>query len=262
MKSIKAIGFDLFDTLILVKGPALSDALGRLISSLKKQGFIFDDDAFVNVYRQAARRWIAETRKDGRETHNRFWISDALHQLGYDISPEDPRIAAAVDHYFDTFNEYISLVPGVREMLQTLKGKYRLGLLSNFTHAPAAHALLRDLSLTPFFDVILISGEIGYRKPHPFVFTELYKRLGVAPSELLYVGDNPEDDIEGALRAGIQPVWMKYTWKRNNNFANRFSPMPDKIPADTIPAIEQWNELLDLLRNGLHNSTGESNERF
>ncbi len=257
MKFIKAIGFDLFDTLIIVKGPALRDALNRLITALKKQGFIFDEDAFVNVYRQTARRLIAETRKDGRETHNRFWISAALRQLGYDISPEDPRIAAAVNHYFATFNEYISLIPGVREMLQSLQGDYRLGLLSNFTHPPAVHTLLKELALTDFFDVILISGEIGYRKPHPFVFTELYKRLGVAPSELLYVGDNPEDDIEGALRLGIQPVWMKYTWKRNNNFANRFSPLPDKVPDDSIPAIEHWEELLILLKSNSRKNTEE-----
>lgn len=257
MKSIKAIGFDLFDTLIIVKGPALSDALSRLIAILKKQGFVFDDAEFVEVYRQAARQLIAETRKDGRETHNRFWISTALRQLGYDISPDDPRIATAVNHYFNTFNDYISLIPGVREMLQKLKGNYRLGLLSNFTHAPAAHALLKALSLTDFFDVILISGEIGYRKPHPFVFTELHKRLGVAPSELLYVGDNPEDDIEGALRSGIQPVWMKYTWQRNNNFANRFSPMPDKLPDESIPAIEHWEELFALLKNGSLKHKGE-----
>lgn len=250
MKPIKAIGFDLFDTLITVKGPALREALERLITTLKRQGFIFDEEAFMSAYRQAARQHIEDTRKDGRETHNRFWLCDALQQMGYPVSPEDPRIAAAIEQYFDKFNEYIALIPGTREMLQQLQGRYRLGLLSNFTHAPAAKALISDLELDTFFEVILISGELGYRKPHPSVFTRLREQLDVGNNELVYIGDNPEDDIQGALNAGIQPIWMVYTWKQNNNFANRFSPQPEIVPEASVPRIETWQDLLKWLENG------------
>ena len=64
-------------------------------------------------------------------------------------------------------------------MLRELREIYPLGLLSNFTHAPAARGLMDHLGLTSFFDVVLISGELGYRKPHPHVFRQLIEALDV-----------------------------------------------------------------------------------
>ncbi|RMF56375.1 MAG: HAD family hydrolase [Calditrichaeota bacterium] len=248
MNAIKAIGFDLFDTLIVVKGPALRDAMERLITSLKRQGFIFEDEEFINAYREAAREHIQATRESGRETHNRFWISSALEKLDYFISSEDPRIAVAVEHYFQAFNDYISLIPDTLETLTQLKSRYRLGLLSNFTHPPAAYALLKELGLDVLFEVILISGELGFRKPHPRVFRELCERLQVLPEELIYVGDNPEDDIQGALRSGIQPVWMKYSIVHQLNFANRLSPIPELKIDEMIPAVDNWEQFREWLQ--------------
>ena len=95
-------------------------------------------------------------------------------------------------------------------MLSTLRKVYRLGLLTNFTHGPAAREIIDTLGLNPFFDVVLISGELGYRKPHPFVFRQLIKYLGVEKDQILYVGDDPEPDITGAQKAGLQPVLTTY----------------------------------------------------
>jgi len=103
-------------------------------------------------------------------------------------------------------------------MLETLKGKYRLGLLSNFTHAPAALRIIDHMGLSPFFDVVLISGQIGYRKPHPSVFRRLVESLCVNGGETLYVGDDPEADINGALRAGLQPVWFTYARGKKTSY--------------------------------------------
>ena len=52
-------------------------------------------------------------------------------------------------------------------MLGELKERYRLGLLSNFTHAPAAKEIIDGVGLASLFDVVLISGDLGYRNPHP-----------------------------------------------------------------------------------------------
>lgn len=247
MYHFKAIGFDLFNTLITAEPVALKEASGRLTRSLVQSGFSFDKEAFLRAYGEATVRYIREAQQDGRETHNSLWISTALGQLGYTLSPQDGRIAAAVDAYFSAFFDHCHLIPGTTEMLGTLKGNYRLGLLSNFTHAPAAKAIIHCLGLTPFFDVVLISGELGYRKPHPFVFEQLIERLGFRKDQILYVGDDLAPDIQGARKAGLQPIWMTYVMDNNLPLIGRQLYRDDEQPDDSIPRISQWNDLFRLL---------------
>ncbi|MDY7038320.1 MAG: hypothetical protein SV375_19435, partial [Thermodesulfobacteriota bacterium] len=90
MKHIQAIGFDLFNTLITAKPYAIDEAVSRLIQSLEQSHLAIDHDEFKRAHRQAALQFMKETRRDGRETHNRFWISAALATHGHNIPPEDP----------------------------------------------------------------------------------------------------------------------------------------------------------------------------
>ena len=131
-------------------------------------------------------------------------------------------------------------------MLGTLKGRYRLGLLSNFTHAPAARAVIDSVGITHFFDVLIISGELGYCKPHPLVFRRLIEQLGVKKGQILFVGDDPLPDITGALQAGLQPVWMTYV--RDKHIPLSPSPSSDAETVNSnVPVISTWQDLLDLL---------------
>lgn len=247
MMQIKAIGFDLFNTLITVEPHALDDGMSRLISSLQRSGITLEQEAFKKAHRESAMWFIKETRKDGRETHNRFWISAALETQGYKVPPDDTRIARAVDAYFSVFLEHCHLIPGTTDMLGSLKGQYRLGLLSNFTDAPAAKKIIDIMGLTSFFDVILISGELGYRKPHPFVFNRLIGQLGVQKRYILFVGDDSDADITGARKAGLQPVWMTYVQDNNIPLARGLLSRSVDKPDFKIPRISAWKDLFDLL---------------
>jgi len=247
MSQITAIGFDLFNTLITVEPQTLDEAMGRLIRSLRHSGLAFEDKPFREAYRESALRFIEKARRDGRETHNRFWINAALQSQGYNLSPDDPRVAGAVNAYFSAFFSHCHLIPGTKEMLGTLRDLYRLGLLTNFTHAPAAREIIDKLGLTPFFDVILISGELGYRKPHPLVFRKFIEHLGVEKNHILYVGDDPGPDITGAQRAGIQPVWTTYVRDQNLPFVPGIVCSGTEKPDCKVPRISTWKELLCLL---------------
>ena len=247
MQNIKAIGFDLFNTLITMEFQALKDALSRLTSSLRDNGFAIEHSVFVKAHSEAVFEFLEQTKRDGKESHNRFWISTALAKLGHDVSPDNPHISAAVETYFSAFIQYAKLIPGTKEMLTTLRQNYRIGLLSNFTHPPAATQIIAELDLDPFFDVTLISGDLGYRKPHLSVFEALIDQLGVEKEEIAFVGDDPEADVAGALQAGLQPVWTTYV--RDNNI----TPAPGVVgkgqtdPDPTVPRISNWKDLLSLL---------------
>jgi putative hydrolase of the HAD superfamily len=232
MQHIKAIGFDLFNTLITMEQSALQDALARLTGSLRDTGFAIEHGPFVKAHREAVFSFLEQTKWDGRESHNRFWISEALAKLGHSVSPDDPHISVAVDTYFSAFIQYARVIPGTKEMLATLQGRYRVGLLSNFTHPPAATKIISDLGLEPFFEVILISGDLGYRKPHSSVFLELADQLGVQKDQIAFVGDDPEADVSGAMQAGLQPIWTTYV--RDNNIL----PAPGMLgPAEMLDGV-------------------------
>ena len=249
MQKIKAIGFDLFNTLLTAKPNALTTAVARLILSLQESGISFEPETFKEAHRKAAFRFIKETRTEGRETHNRFWISAALEEVGTNLSPEDHRIGNAVDAYFSAFFEYCELIPGTLRMLETLKTRYRLGLLSNFTHAPAAKTIIETLGLTPYFECIIISGEMGYCKPHPVVFDELIEKMHAEREEILFVGDDPDADIGGALNAGIKPVWMTYANNKEIPFASSDADMDRYGFLRNVRKIANWDDFMGLFQS-------------
>ena len=248
MKHFTSIGFDLFNTLITAELQTLDEAMMKLSKSLQQMGFKVENDTFKEAYKEAVMKFVKRAQKDGRETHNRFWICAALQKLGYDILPDDRRIAVAVDSYFSAFYLHCHLIPDTKQMLSRLKkDRYRLGLLTNFTHGPAARKIIDDLGLSTFFDVVLISGELGFRKPHPFVFHQLIEHLGVQNDQVIYIGDDLNSDIKGAQRVGLQPVLTTYVRDKN------ISSIPGIVFGDAeeidceIPKISIWEDLLSLL---------------
>ncbi len=247
MERVSAIGFDLFNTLITVDPEALAMALEVLIDSLHKRGLSVPSGPFKEAYRRHTLRFLEETRHTGKETHNRFWVAAALGELGHLVSPEDERVNAAVEDYFMAFSGRCKLLPGTLETLERLRKEYPLGLLTNFTHAPAARRIIEETRLAPLFRVILISGEVGYRKPYPLVFEMLAQALQVRKEELIYVGDDPGPDIYGAIHAGLKPVWTLYAEKVGArhvaDLVYRDVPPPD----GRVPRISSWDDLIALL---------------
>jgi putative hydrolase of the HAD superfamily len=245
--NIKAVGFDLFNTLITVDPVAVDQARGRLVRSLRESDLEVDEKAFIQTHREAALRFMIRARANGRETHNRFWISAALDAQGHRVPPDDPRIAGAVDAYFSAYIEYSRVIPGTRQMLGILRERYRLGLLSNFTHAPAAWEVVNRLSLSQFFEAVIISGEVGYRKPHILVFQELTNRLGVKGDQIVFIGDDPDADIDGAYQAGLQPVWTTCVQDQNIPSVPGVLGRIFETPEQAVPRISTWGDLLRLL---------------
>jgi putative hydrolase of the HAD superfamily len=245
--SPKAIGFDLFNTLLTAHPDAMPGAQKKLLDSLEKEGLPVEAGPFRDAYLTAAARFLEETRKDGRETHNRFWIAAALESNGYSVSPEDPRISRIVEAYFSAFYPHCRLIPGTLEILEELSGRYRLGLLTNFTHTPAVQEIMNLLDLPRFFQAVIISGEVGYRKPHPRVFRELLDQLGEPGDRVLFVGDDLEADVQGAGDAGLRPVLTSMVKALEIPSAlTPLSPQHTDCPPD-VPEISAWEDLLALL---------------
>ena len=102
------------------------------------------------------------------------------------------------------------------DVLDQLKDKYKLLLLTN--GSPDLQHTKLDISpeLTPYFDQIIISGSFGRGKPDPSIFEHALERMDLKKEEAVMVGDNLMTDILGASRAGIASIWVNREKKERN----------------------------------------------
>jgi putative hydrolase of the HAD superfamily len=98
-----------------------------------------------------------------------------------------------------------SVFADVPNALAELKGRgVRLVVVSNWDVSLAD--VLGRLGVTRWLDGVVNCAEVGVRKPDPAVFERGLALAGVGPAQALHVGDSPDEDVQGALGAGIEPV--------------------------------------------------------
>ena len=99
------------------------------------------------------------------------------------------------------------LYPETLEVLQALKAKARLGIISNFDGR--LRSVLSNLGLADFFEHVVISSEVGADKPSPRIFTHALRRFELEAKDVVFTGDDPEADWLGAERAGMKVFRLK-----------------------------------------------------
>ena len=99
----------------------------------------------------------------------------------------------------------LKLYPHVRHMLDTLRGRMPLALV---TDAQSAYARgeLHKVGILGYFDPIVVSGDHGYRKPDARLFRTAIDAMGISAANTLYVGNDMHRDIHGAREAGMQTM--------------------------------------------------------
>ena len=103
---------------------------------------------------------------------------------------------------------------------------YKLGIVSN-GKSPFQERNFNSLGVSSLFDTLVVSESIGIRKPELEIFHLACSRLGVAPSDSLFVGDNPTVDIVGANNADMYSIYIPShygtTCKQANALCSDFS---------------------------------------
>jgi len=108
----------------------------------------------------------------------------------------------------DKWQEQVQLDPETIPVLKQLKGNNKVGLISNFDHPPHIHRYLSKYKMKSFFDTIIISGEVGVKKPDPKIFEPALAETNLNSDEIIYIGDTDED-IEAAKAANVRPILIK-----------------------------------------------------
>ena len=109
--------------------------------------------------------------------------------------------------FWSMYKEDCRLSDDTRVTLQCLRERgMKLGVITN-GETGWQQRKIDSLGITSWFDAILISEAEGVRKPDPEIFRRALARCGVEAFEAMFVGDNPEADIGGALQAGLHAAW-------------------------------------------------------
>jgi FMN phosphatase YigB (HAD superfamily) len=245
---IRAVSFDLFDTLVdlaleelpplRVGGELVSGTAPDLFAALgEAAGVPFD--AFVLALRTVDREVRRRQHKEGREVSTRERFAALAQALRL---PDDGLVERLRSVHMGRLREQVRPLPHHAKLLRDLRGGVRLGLCSNFTDTETALAVLDEASLREPLDTIAISESVGWRKPRREIFEALLGGLGLAPEQVLHVGDNLEADVGGASLLGIRTAWLT---RRVPDPAGARARHAGPLPDFTLAGLEELPALLE-----------------
>jgi len=218
--SIKAILFDLDNTLL-----DRTRTFERFTN-----GFIDTYFSHLDETREIFDR-IIELDQDGYKDKEELFAV-LLEELPWNVRPEQSELLA---FYKREYVNHALLMEQAREVVEELRKKYRLGLITNGKTA-IQHGKIDRLGIREIFDVILVSEEAGVKKPNRAIFEMATAKLRLNPEQCIYIGDHPVNDIEGATNAGMRTIWFQVN-----------QPWRDHIAAAPLHTIKHLGELPALL---------------
>jgi putative hydrolase of the HAD superfamily len=202
---VRAVLFDAGETLVH-PSPSFPELFTTVLAAA---GHRRDPDAVIEASRSVFRRFSEAARDNelwttSQERSERFWKSvyeRMLDELGL---PGDVSLRDTLYVTFTDPSNY-ALFDDVREAIGSLEDAgLALGIVSNFEGW--LEDLLGTLGVRDRFQVRVISGLEGVEKPDAAIFERALERIGATAADVVYVGDNPEFDVEPAAAVGMTPV--------------------------------------------------------
>lgn len=138
--------------------------------------------------------------------------------------------------YVSEYPKVKAEVPGAVATVRELAKTFKIGIVSN-SFTDVQYRKLETLGLLPELSCIVLSDEIGVRKPDPGIFTHATSLLELHPSACLYVGDSYTNDVIGAKKAGMLACWF-----------NREKKKPGNLVMSHDFIIEKLVELIEICR--------------
>lgn len=181
----------------------------RFSRALEGHGFRVEAERLALAIRKAERLFDDEFALQDGVNENLFWErydGFVLKELGVEVNPRTISSDLTADfrrivNELSTWKAYPDAVP----VLDDLKEReFTLGLVSNATDL--ARRVLKNLDMDRFFDFVVLSAEVGLRKPQREIFDLALSKARAAPRRALFVGDKLAVDIKGALGAGMNAV--------------------------------------------------------
>jgi putative hydrolase of the HAD superfamily len=228
---IRNVLFDFGDTLVQASPEYSQDTcMLCLVNSLAKNGISVSLENVKKAYEAVYNEIHA--RNSLREVTYDLVLSRTLGLCGYSLNPADKAVAEAADAFMECWMQAKTMEKSVPSILRTLKKKYSLGVVSNLAYSPAVRKTLERFGVANYFDAIVVSADVGWRKPSPKIFQKALKTMGISASETVYVGDELDHDVAGAQKVGMHTILFR---RPSTNMA------ASNIRPDVT--INEWKEL-------------------
>jgi HAD superfamily hydrolase (TIGR01509 family) len=219
VKRYDAILFDLFDTLVTferdrlpevsVNGRTIRSTAGRVHRRLVERVPGIELAAFVE-----ALLWSWQEAEGIREaTHREVPAYDRFAMVFRRLGREPAglpagTIEALLTAHMHELARAVVFPAHHRALLRALGERYRLALVSNFDYAPTAHLILDREQIASLFELVVVSADVGWRKPSPLIFETALRGLGVEAARALFVGDRADIDVAGARAVRMPVAWI------------------------------------------------------
>jgi 2-haloacid dehalogenase len=206
-------------------------ALGK---SLTEAGVAFDPHYHITLYQRINDKlWEDfESGRIDRDTLRSERFKQVLNELDYDDC--DPAVVNA--NYLKHLGEAGFMIDGAESLLDDMHDTYRLALLTN-GFAQVQRSRISRTNTARFFDAIVISEEVGCRKPEAAIFDLLLNKLGHSDRRsVLMIGDSLRSDIRGGMNAGVDTCW--------------YNPGGLPCPEDTTPTyiVDGFDGIREIVR--------------
>ncbi len=204
----------------------LQDMFG--MHKLRQEG-IPDFDAFLGIYK-GINKGLWELYKTGQITKqelNRERFARTLghfginHMLSKDMAADYIRLSPLKTH----------LIPGSIELLEYLKPKYHLHIITNGFDEIQFRKIDR-CGLGEYFSHVITSEDAGVQKPDPGIFQYAFRLTGAEPALSLLIGDDPDSDVAGAYKSGMDVVWLAGK--------EEVSEFPPTLRITELSELKQW----------------------
>ena len=240
-KNYRLILFDCFNTLFLthasalprlcIDGKEVTSTAGLLCAALAPHYGQLEPPQVHAALRETW-RWAGDQRGETlREISAPVRMRHLFHVLALP-PPEEALVQELVWVHMEALLSSFVLPPAHLDLLRDLRGRYRLAIFSNFDYAPGLMQLLRTHHIVDWFDPIIVSDAIGYRKPGEVAFTQAIAMTGQRREEILFVGDSLEDDVQGAHGARLDVAWINH-----GQDAPPALPQPPTYALENLPAL-------------------------
>lgn len=183
-----------------------------------EQQIHIDLNLFLKVYVPSNLRfWKMYREEKITKTDLRYQrLKTVFDTLQYTIS--DKVIHILSDEYIKHLSTFNHLFPNAKEVLDYLKPKYKLHIITN-GFQEVQEKKLKNSGIYGFFDQIIDSEMAGVKKPNPIIFNMALQKAGVSSNTSLMVGDNLEADILGAKAVGFHTIHFNAHREKQHNEA-------------------------------------------
>lgn len=199
---IKAITFDLGDTLIYYDGVALnwSSHYARALTVGFAKSGVGHQAQRIGECEEVLRKF--NTRINPRDKE--YSAAEIFRQIGAAVGANESQQIVIMDEFFAYFQQKIKIYSDTFGSLTKIKASgLATGILTDVAYGMPKANVQRDVAeIGDLIDVLLTSVEVGFRKPSTIGYTKIADALEIGVHQMIYVG-NEEKDIVGANRAGV-----------------------------------------------------------